>query len=80
MEKELIAFIWALSQTVEIDENSIIEIANLLNIDEDHVNEIISNCIEIYEDQERREDFFMDNIEKSFNFEPDDDDFFILDS
>ena len=79
MESELIALVWAISETVELDENSIIEIATLLHVDEDEVYELISACKELNQEREATDELLLENATRGISFTEDDDDFYILD-
>ena len=79
MESELIALVWAISETVELDENSIIEIATLLHVDEDEVYELISACKELNQEREATDDLLLENATRGINYTDDEEeDFYIL--
>ena len=79
MENELIALLWAITETIEIEEHSVEEIATLLKTDEDDIYEQISHIKELYQEEIATEEIFRESINRTADID-DEDDYFILDT
>tara|TARA_B100000029_G_scaffold412847_1_gene415635 strand:- start:91 stop:330 length:240 start_codon:yes stop_codon:yes gene_type:complete len=79
MENELIALLWAITETIEIEEHSVEEIATLLKTDEDDIYEQIANIKELYQEQLATDELFRETLNSNPNLD-DEDDYFILDT
>jgi len=45
----LVALLWAIQKTIEIDENSLEELSNILNVSVEEIQELLEMTVEEYE-------------------------------